>query len=100
MIMDVMHNCARQLLYNYCARLKVRTQSLGRSQMYIDDQNSFGELLARFRTRERLSQQRLASILGVHRNTVVNWEQSNYLPKDRTTVLELSRVLSLAKEDE
>ena len=45
----------------------------------------FSELLRQFRARAKLSQQALARLVGVHRNTIVGWEQGNYLPKIKNT---------------
>lgn len=42
--------------------------------------SSFGEILKIFRKRRRLSQQALADLLGVHRNTISIWERGDFLP--------------------
>ena len=60
---------------------------------------TFSELLKQFRVRERLNQQELAKLIGVHRNTVVAWEQGSYLPKTRPRVLELAQALHLNEQD-
>ena len=45
------------------------------------DFSSFGALLAAFRKRQHLTQQALAQALGIHRSTLVRWEQGDYLPQ-------------------
>ncbi len=57
--------------------------------------SSFGTLLKTFRKRQRLTQQQLADVIGVHRSTLINWEQGNYLPESKTIVLELARRLHM-----
>ena len=37
--------------------------------------------------------------MGVHRNTIVGWEQGSYLPKTRPRVLELAQALHLNEQD-
>ena len=65
--------------------------------MDFEDEGSFGDLLARYRTRTRKSQQHLADCLGVHRSTVVKWEQKGSLPKDRARIEEIVRCLKLTE---
>ncbi len=60
---------------------------------------TFGEALAGFRTRARLSQQHLAEQLGKNRRSVAAWEAGDYLPKTRGDVLELARILKLNDEE-
>lgn len=60
---------------------------------------SFGELLKRYRTRLRLTQQQLAQKIGVHRNTISQWELGSYLPETRGMVLELARCLELGQDE-
>src|SRR5690242_14460629 len=60
---------------------------------------SFGELLRAWRKRRRLTQQRLAERLGVHRNAISAWEQGNVLPKSKSIVLELARQLRLDDQE-
>ena len=64
-----------------------------------DDDASFGALMKTLRLRRHRTQQQLADALGVHRSTVVRWEQGAYLPESKTQVLELTRVLSLDDQD-
>ncbi|HLZ62910.1 MAG TPA: FxSxx-COOH system tetratricopeptide repeat protein, partial [Ktedonosporobacter sp.] len=59
------------------------------------DDFSFGTLLKMFRQRQRLMQQALAEALGVHRRTLVRWEQGDYLPESKALVLEMARHLKL-----
>ena len=66
--------------------------------MPVEDEESFGDLLASYRTRVRMSQQQLAICLGVHRSTIVKWELKGILPKDRTRVEEIARCLKLADQ--
>jgi tetratricopeptide (TPR) repeat protein/transcriptional regulator with XRE-family HTH domain len=60
---------------------------------------NFSDLLRQFRVRERLSQHELAKHMGVHRNTIVAWEQGSSLPKTRPRVLELAQALHLNEQD-
>src|SRR5215467_242379 len=60
---------------------------------------TFSELLVQFRARAKLSQQALAELVGVHRNTIVGWEQGNYLPKNRLAVQTLADVLLLSEQE-
>jgi tetratricopeptide (TPR) repeat protein len=57
--------------------------------------SSFGALLKTFRKRRRLTQQQLATGMGVHRSAIIRWEQGDFLPESRTLVLELARCLHL-----
>ncbi len=63
------------------------------------DNFSFGALLRTFRIRNHLTQQRLAETIGVHRSTLVRWEQGDYLPESKTIVLELARHLHLDDQE-
>jgi tetratricopeptide (TPR) repeat protein len=63
------------------------------------DTPTFGEALASFRTRARLSQQQLAKQLGKNRRSVAAWEGGDYLPKTKGDVLELARILALNDEE-
>lgn len=60
---------------------------------------SFGTLLKTFRKRQRLTQQQLTEALGVHRSTLVRWEQGDFLPESKTIVLELARHLKLNEQE-
>jgi transcriptional regulator with XRE-family HTH domain len=60
---------------------------------------TFGELLKRIRRREGLTQETLADKLGVHRNSISDWERNAYLPRARQMVLDLSEALGLNQTD-
>jgi tetratricopeptide (TPR) repeat protein/DNA-binding XRE family transcriptional regulator len=60
-----------------------------------ENEGSFGELLARYRTQSRISREKFAACLQVHRNTVIKWEQGDSLPKDRARIEEIVRCLNL-----
>ncbi|HLG77999.1 MAG TPA: helix-turn-helix transcriptional regulator [Ktedonobacteraceae bacterium] len=59
------------------------------------DDLSFGALLNTFRKRAHFTQQALAEAIGVHRRTLVRWEQGDSLPQSKALVLELARYLKL-----
>lgn len=59
----------------------------------------FGEVLRSFRKRKHLSQQILADLMGVHRNTISRWEHGDFLPESKTMVLELARHLYLNDQE-
>jgi tetratricopeptide (TPR) repeat protein/transcriptional regulator with XRE-family HTH domain len=59
--------------------------------------SSFGEMLKALRKRVRLTQQELASKLGVHRNTIGVWERGDFLPETKGMVLELAKLLRLSE---
>lgn len=59
----------------------------------------FGELLRGFRNREGYSQQALADSIGVSRSTIINWENSIYLPRNLNYVHQIAEVLNLFPED-
>ncbi len=61
--------------------------------------SSFGTLLKTLRRRRRLTQQGLAEALGVHRRTLVRWEQGDSLPESKAQVLELARCLKLDNQE-
>jgi tetratricopeptide (TPR) repeat protein len=60
---------------------------------------SFGALLKTFRTRDHLTQQQLATALGMHRHAIGRWEQGDNLPESKTMVLELARRLKLDNQE-
>lgn len=60
---------------------------------------SFSALLKTFRTRRRLTQQQLAETIGVHRSTIVRWEQGDFLPESKAMILELARHLHLDDQE-
>lgn len=45
---------------------------------------AFGALLKASRTRRRLTQQQLASGIGVHRSAIIRWEVRTFLPENKT----------------
>ncbi|GHO45930.1 FxSxx-COOH system tetratricopeptide repeat protein [Ktedonospora formicarum] len=61
--------------------------------------DSFGELVHVFRKQKRLTQQQLAEAMGVHRHTIVRWEQGDVLPASKTVVLDLARCLRLGNQE-
>jgi tetratricopeptide (TPR) repeat protein len=60
---------------------------------------SFGTLLQAMRRRQHLTQQQLAQAIGVHRRTVIRWEQGDVLPESKALVLELARHLKLDEQE-
>lgn len=64
-----------------------------------DTDFSFGALLKTLRKRQHLTQQRLAETVGVHRSTLVRWEQGDFLPQSKAIVLELARHLYLDEQE-
>jgi tetratricopeptide (TPR) repeat protein len=67
--------------------------------MNSGDQQIFGPLLKAFRTRRHLTQQDLATTIGVHRSTIGRWEGGNLLPATRGIILELARHLYLDTQE-
>src|SRR5579863_7249426 len=63
------------------------------------DDSSFGAFLKALRTRAHLTQHQLAQALGVHRITLIRWEQGDYLPESKALVLELARSLRLDHQE-
>jgi tetratricopeptide (TPR) repeat protein len=61
--------------------------------------SSFGAFLKAARKRHHLTQQQLAEAIGVHRRTLVRWEQGDYLPESKAMVLELARCLKLGDQE-
>ena len=59
----------------------------------------FGMILKQLRQRKRLTQQQLASALGVHRNTIGRWEEGSFLPESKALVLDLARCLYLDEQE-
>lgn len=59
----------------------------------------FGELVAQFRRRERMTQEALAQTVDVTRLTVSNWERGLYVPSTREKVLEVAEALALDESD-
>jgi DNA-binding XRE family transcriptional regulator len=64
------------------------------------DSHIFGTLLKYFRNRVHLTQEDLAYRVGKQsRASIVAWENSLYLPRERDVVLDLSRVLRLSEQE-
>lgn len=61
--------------------------------------STFGTLLKQFRKRQRLTQQQIAEVLGVHRNTIGRWEEGSFLPESKALVLDLARRLHLDEQE-
>ena len=66
-----------------------------------DYEEDFADLLGRYRVRAGLKQQELAHNIGVHRNTIVKWENRTSIsqPDSRGQVLLLADELILSKEE-
>lgn len=62
------------------------------------DSNSFATLLKRFRKRCRLTQQQLGEQVGLHRQTIANYE-CDRLPQNKHLVLDLARALRLSDKE-
>jgi tetratricopeptide (TPR) repeat protein len=60
------------------------------------DLDTFGELLRAFRKRRGLTQQQVATGIGMHRNAISRWEQGDFLPESKGMVLELATFLHLS----
>lgn len=60
---------------------------------------NFGDMLKVARKRKRLTQKKLAQLLGVHYNTISAWELGTYLPETRGMVLELARCLEMNEQE-
>ncbi len=69
--------------------------------MDTSERQPFGEVLKQFRERmqPRMSQDKLAQALGVHRRTIVAWELGSYNPSNRSFVLEIAKHLRLSDEE-
>ena len=64
-----------------------------------DHKEDFADLLSRYRMHAGLKQQELANKIGVHRKTIVNWENRTSWPKSRGQVLRLADEFSLSKDE-
>jgi transcriptional regulator with XRE-family HTH domain len=60
---------------------------------------SFGDMLQTLRRRQHLTQQTLAEALGIHRSTLIRWEQGDVLPDSKAMILELARYLHLTEQE-
>src|SRR5215472_9062409 len=83
-----LRTCSEELAQteNSSAFFEKRRYSLTRRSILMQDY-IFSDLLKSLRKAKRLSQQTLADKLGVHRNTIWNWEQGVYLPDSRGMAL-------------
>jgi transposase-like protein/tetratricopeptide (TPR) repeat protein len=63
-----------------------------------DEMGTFGEVLHTYRKQKRISQDRLALQIAVHRNTISAWERGEYLPKTKGMVLEIANQLGLDQQ--
>jgi transposase-like protein/transcriptional regulator with XRE-family HTH domain len=61
--------------------------------------STFGDLLKAFRKQRHLTQQELATRIGVHRNTIGMWERGDCLPTSKTIMMELAYQLHLDIHD-
>jgi LuxR family maltose regulon positive regulatory protein len=67
--------------------------------MALPEPYPFSDLLRQFRARAHLSQRALADRLGLHRKTIVAWEQGTYLPKYRPSIQALAEALWLSASE-
>lgn len=67
--------------------------------MFGNPSDPFGELLKQLRKRQRLTQQKLADAMRVHRTTIGRWEEGSFLPESKAQVLELARCLQLSEPE-
>ncbi len=54
------------------------------------DLPGFGVFLRASRKHRHLTQQQLASAVGVYRSAIIRWEQGDFLPPSKAIVLELA----------
>jgi tetratricopeptide (TPR) repeat protein/DNA-binding XRE family transcriptional regulator len=98
-----MKECRNQfdILRQKKSRCEEETFSKESEQMTQINSNisSFGALLKTFRKHQHLTQQQLAEVIGVHRSTLIHWEQGDFLPESKTIVLELARHLHLDDQE-
>ena len=55
----------------------------------------FGDLLKSFRQRKHLTQQQLAKLIGVNRDSIGSWERGEFFPETPTMLHEIARVLDV-----
>ena len=70
-----------------------------KARFAMEDRYTFIELLPMFRARAGLTQAQLAEKLGMHRNTIVAWENGKRPPGSRNMVLDLADALELDEAD-
>ena len=78
-----------------------KDEKKGVDKMALDHKDfcSFGALLKAFRKRIRLTQQQVATAIGVHRNAIGRWEQGDFLPESKGMVLDLAKQLRLDDQE-
>lgn len=65
----------------------------------MDNVTAFGSIVRAWRKRRHLTQDAVAKKLGIHRHTIGNWEQGDYLPESKAMVLELAKHLHLNDQE-
>jgi tetratricopeptide (TPR) repeat protein/DNA-binding XRE family transcriptional regulator len=66
-----------------------------------DDQETpfFGDLLKSSRQRKHFTQQQLAKLIGVNRDSIGSWERGEFFPETPTMLHEIARVLDLGEDE-
>src|SRR5260370_15386875 len=59
----------------------------------------FGDLLKGFRQRKQLTQQQVAKLIGVNRDSIGSWERGEFFPETPTMLHEIARVLDLSEDE-
>jgi DNA-binding XRE family transcriptional regulator len=59
---------------------------------------NFKDFLLIYRNRANITQEDLATAIGVTKLTITNWEKGQYRPKDRTNVLKMAKCFNLTEE--
>jgi transcriptional regulator with XRE-family HTH domain len=67
--------------------------------MEVTDMVAFGDLMKGFRKKKKVSQQELSAKLGIHYNTLSNWERGMCLPDSKGMVLEAAKGLRLDEQE-
>ncbi len=65
----------------------------------MNNVTAFGSIVRAWRKRRHLTQDAVARKLGIHRHTIGNWEQGDYLPESKAMVLELAKHLHLNDQE-
>src|SRR5260370_39820705 len=84
-------------MVTFCQEIYKEVKHMTRASS--NDLCSFGALLKAFRTRRHLTQQHLATTVGVHRNAIGRWEQGDFLPASKGMVFELAHQLHLDDQE-
>src|SRR5712691_5848480 len=95
----MLYSSLKQSMHCFAVQQPERFIRGGMMRSVYRQASSFGELLKAIRTQKQISQQELASRMGVHRNTISAWERGDRLPDTRGTVLELGRQLDLDEQE-